>query len=347
MIPALWIALCVGLSPASAQEPEAAQAGETAQAAQPTRVTASLTVAVTQWEAAADTLVEAAQTHGGWFQSRTRSSLSLRVPTEHVDALVALSEEQGKVIERTVTREDVGQQIAEISGRLKAREEVLERYYDVLKTASSSSIVAVERQVVHAIEQIEGLKGQLRLLEDQARYGRVEIAFQFRDRAAPVRDGSSSFPWLNTLNVQDVISGHRQRHPHWRAKGMSLTEPPSGFSAWRRERRYRAASPDGVLFRMRTERHKPRGTLSFWKEAVRERMEAAGYRILAESELEASGHEGGLIELAAPLGTEDWSYLIAFFPRGRKIAIVEAAGEVTTSEAHREAILASLDTLSL
>lgn len=337
----LW--LCAAAPIAHAQD----EAPEATSAPQPTRVTASLTVAVTQWESAADALVASATSQGGWFQSRTRSALSLRVPTAQVDELVALAESQGKVIARSIARDDVGQQIAELRGRLKAREEVLERYYDVLSTASSSSIVAVEGQVLHAIEQIETLKGQLRLVEDQATYGRVEISFQFRDRAAPVQDGSSSFGWLNTLNVQDVIAGHRQRHPHWRARGMSIDAPPEGFSAWRRHRRYRAASPDNVLLRMRSERHKPKGTLSFWREAVRERMEAAGYRIQAESDLDVGGTRGGLIELAAPLGTEDWSYLVAFFPRGRRLAIVEAAGEVTTFEDRREAILASLEGLSL
>ena len=312
-----------------------------------TRVTASVVVAVTQREQAADVLVDAAEELGGWFQSRTPTALSLRVPVENVDTLIEVAAEQGKVVDRGLTREDVGRQIAEVRGRLEAREEVLERYYEVLEQAGAKSIVAVERQIVDAITQIEALKGQLRLLEDQAAYGRVEVAFQFRDRAAPARDGTSSFRWLNTLNVQDVVWGMQSGRPDWRSRGVYVPQPPDGFSAWRRMGRYRAASPDAVLFRVRSVRHEPRAELSFWKEAVRERMVAAGYTVQAESDIAAGEAQGGLLELAAPLGTEDWTYLIAFFPDGRRLIVAEAAGEISELDARRDAVVEAIRQLEI
>ena len=312
---------------------------------QPTSVSANLVVAVSQQEDAADALVEAAQELGGWFQARTRSAVSLRVPVAEVDALVEAASEQGKVIERGVVREDLGRRIADLKGRLAAREDVLERYYGVLRTANSDSIVSVERQIVRAIEQIESLKGQLRLLEDQRTYGRVEVSFRFRDRAAPVRDGSSSFAWLNTLNVEEVIEGHQRSRPDWRTRGVRVTTP-DGFSAWRKAGRYRAVSPDGALLRVRSVRNKPKATLSFWKDALRERMQRAGYVVHAESDVEVDGVSGSMIELAAPLGTEDWSYVVTVFPRGGKLVLFEAAGEVATLDEHRDAIRATLDSLS-
>ncbi|MBX2802126.1 MAG: DUF4349 domain-containing protein [Myxococcales bacterium] len=314
---------------------------------QPTRVTASVVVAVTQRDDAADSIVAKAKELGGWFQSRTGNDLALRVPIEGVDALMETAAAQGKVIDRAITREDVGQAIADTAGRLEAREDVLERYYAVLRTAGSDSIVAVERQIVGAIEQIETLKGRLKLLEDEAAYGRVDVSFQFRDRAAPARDGSSSFQWLNTLNVQDVIAGHQQERPAWRTRGASLPKPPDGFSAWRKRGRYRAASPDNVLVRIRSEKHKPKAVLPFWKEAVRERMVAAGYSVQGEEDLAVSGAKGALIELAAPLGPQDWSYLVAFFPRGGKLVVFEAAGEVATLDARRQALIDAVNAMNL
>lgn len=306
-----------------------------------TRVSASITVAVSQRDEVAEAVVEKTRELGGWFQSRTPTDLSLRVPVDQVDALIGFAAGQGKVVDRSLSRDDVSQALADARGRLEAREAVLDQYYAVLAQAGPDTVVMVEHQIVQAIAEIESLKGRIRVLEDQAAHARVDVSFRFRDRAAPARDGSSSFRWLNTLNVQDVIWALQSHDPDWRTRA-AVPEAPEGFSAWKKRGRYRAASPDGVLFRVRTLKHKPRAELPFWKDAVRERMVAAGYRLVAEQELELGGAKGALIELAAPVGTEDWTYLVAFAPVGGKLVVAEAAGEVAALEARREALLAAI-----
>jgi hypothetical protein len=123
--------------------------------------------------------------------------------------------------------------------------------------------------------------------------------------------------------------------------------PPVGFSEWRKESRYRAVAPDDVLFAVRVERHKPKAELSFWKEAVRQRMEAAGYKVISEGDLEAGGRAGAFVELAAPMGTEDWTYLLAFFPDGRRMVIAEAAGAIARVDPRRAAILDTIRALGI
>ncbi|MEN0066632.1 MAG: DUF4349 domain-containing protein [Myxococcota bacterium] len=313
----------------------------------PTRVSASVVVAVAKRDLAADALVERANELGGWFQSRNDEGLSLRVPSVNVDALLDSASATGKVLGRSVERRDVGQEMADLSGRLEARESVLKQYFDLLARAGADSIVTVERQIVKAIDEIERLKGRLQLLEDQSTFGRVDVAFQFRDRGAPDRDGQSSWGWINTLNVQDVIVGHQMNKPDWRSRGVSLDEAPEGFSPWKKQRRYRAASPDNVLFRMRAVKQKPKASLDFWQEAMRTRMESAGYRVIDEQRISANGTDGAMLELAAPLGTQDWSYLIAMFPRGGRIVLMEAAGEVTHFAPRRDAIVAAVERVDL
>jgi hypothetical protein len=307
-----------------------------------TLVTASVVVAVSQQEAAADAVVAKATELGGWFQSRTDGALSLRVPTGTVETLVNFAEGQGKVLDKALARQDASVELADLRGRLEARQSLLSEYYKVLEEAGADSVVSVEYQIVAQIQEIEGLQGRIRMLEDQAANARVDVAFQFRDRAAPARDGSSSFRWLNSLNVQDVIGSLQASKPYHRTGGVRVPKPPDGFSAWRKKGRYRAASADDVLFRVRTERHKPKGELSFWKEAVRVRMQAAGYKVVEEKDLGIVGVNGATLELVAPVGTEDWTYLIGFFPAGRRIIVAEAAGEVTKFEARREQILTAI-----
>jgi hypothetical protein len=346
---ALLLSAALGLvAPAFAQSPPApapAAAPEPAPASTArTAVTASMTIQVARPVEAADALVAKARELGGWFASRTDDRVELRVPVGAADALVAAAGELGKVADRGLERRDLTSEITGVQARLEAREEVLARYYEVLEKAGPKAIFTVERQVIAAIEQIERLRGQLRVLEDRADYARVDVAFRFRDRRAPKPDGTSSFAWLNSLDVQQLIRGLQQESPAWRTRGLAI-QAPSGFSEWRKSRSYRAVSPDGVLFRARTVKHDPRADATFWQEAVRERMKAAGYRVVADEAREIGGLPGVVLELQAPLGEEDWTYLIAFVPDGRKIQIVEAAGVVTRFEDRRAAIVEAIEAM--
>ncbi len=118
-------------------------------------------------------------------------------------------------------------------------------------------------------------------------------------------------------------------------------ETPEGFAAFDDWRRFRAVSADGVMYRVRSEENEPEATLDFWKEALRERMTDAGYTFVADQEL-AAGSPGYLLELAAPVGEQDYSYLVAIFVRGDDILIAEASGEVSRFAGRRDAIVAAM-----
>jgi hypothetical protein len=307
-----------------------------------TAVEASLVLKVGAPLEAQDSLVAKARELGGWFQERSQEHVSLRVPTEQHEALLAFAAELGRVTDRTANRQDLTAALVDRRGRLTGRQEGLARYHEVLVTASAGSVVAVERQIVRSIEEIERLKGEIQVLEDRAAHARLTVWFRFRDRAAPVRDGSSSFAWLNTLNVSDVVEGMQRSWVPWRTRGV-VAVAPDGFSSWRNPRRFRAVSADGVLYRVRSVAHEPVADVSFWSEAVRERMDAAGYGIVAESAVGG----GVAIELVSPLGQEDWTYEVAFFLAGDRIVIAEAAGEVSRFEARRGAVRAAMEALGL
>ncbi len=333
-------ALLLSLSALAA--PEGAAAPEESAPVEASAVHASLVLAVEQREASADRLVAGAEALGGYFSSRTLDALTLRVPAGATEDLLALAEAEGLVTARDYTRRDLGAQLAEQQATLDSRREMLAQYFEVLAGAGADSVVTVEREITRLIAEIEQLEGALRAARNQAAYATVDIAFQFRDRAAPARDGSSSFAWLNTLNLADLLYdfqyGTRGEGPrYW---GHPAT--PEGFSAYRGGREHRAVSPDEVVFRVRAVRHDPPADLSFWTEAVRVRMEEAGYRLVREEVLSAGGVPGGLIELSAPYGQTDYSYLIAFFPAGRRLVIAEAAGAITDFEARRDAVRSAI-----
>ena len=118
---------------------------------------------------------------------------------------------------------------------------------------------------------------------------------------------------------------------------------PEHFSAYDKQQNItKAISADGVVYRVRTLPLKE-GDVAFWKAALKTRMvEDAGYHFVSEQDLIVDGLSGYLIELQAPMGPDDFSYLIAIFKQKQEIIIIESAAEILAFEQHKQSILAAI-----
>jgi len=117
---------------------------------------------------------------------------------------------------------------------------------------------------------------------------------------------------------------------------------PKGFAQYDKGETFRAVSPSGVVYRVRKEANKPKADLAFWKEALKNRMIDAGYAFVTEGSIQSQGQEGYLLELAAPFGQLDYSYLIAIYVQDDEIYIAESVGEVSLLKKEREAIVEAM-----
>lgn len=304
-------------------------------------VQASVVLRVSDKKAAAKAAIEQAREVGGWFTSFQPTQVVLRVPTDRGDAVLDSLVELGDLVARDYQRQDHSEEIALLETRIEGREAVLERYRKVLESSKASNIVAVERQITQAIRALEQLKGRRRYLQNQLDYATLTVRFQFRDRTAPRRDGSSSFPWLNTMNMGDVLQDFRQDILASRSRADAPV--PEGFAPYRRRGRFRAVSPDNVMFRIRSARNKPEADLDFWKEALLERQKAAGYTVLSEETVGDGGTY--VLTLGAANGARDQTYVIGLRVDGRHLILAEATGEAETYAQHADAIRASLDAM--
>jgi len=122
-----------------------------------TRVTASLVVRVPDREDAAQAVIDEAEERGGWFSTFSTENVTVRVPVAEMKDLVETTRALGQVVERTFESQDLSAQLIDLDSRLKAREEVLAQYMEVLENASPKAIVTVEREVTRAVAAIEGL----------------------------------------------------------------------------------------------------------------------------------------------------------------------------------------------
>jgi len=121
-------------------------------------------------------------------------------------------------------------------------------------------------------------------------------------------------------------------------KTLGPVKTPAGFAAYDGTEPFRAVTSDGVMYRVRTAENKPFAELDFWKTAMKKHLTESGYRFIAEKDITADTLKGYQIELAAPSGEKDYTYLISVFVKDNTLIIAEASGEITVFKKHRKAI---------
>ena len=309
-------------------------------------VSASLVLHVTDRDLAAEQVLTLAKAAGGWFSELRPDLVALKVPRAQVRAVAGALETLGDVADRGFERTDLGPRIDDLRSQLASRESVLDQYLAVLSTASPKSVVSVEREVTRLVSEIESIKGQLAGLEHRSTYADLVVSFRFRERRAPDRGAASSFDWINTLNVADLLEDLESGQRASRSASQPVT--PAGFAPYRRAARFQAVSPDGVVTRTRSVRHKPQAALAYWQEAVRERMAAAGYTLLEERAVAAAdGTPGALFRLGAANGASDLIYRVTVFVDGGRLVLVESAGSAEKIGPREAALDLALQGLAL
>lgn len=120
---------------------------------------------------------------------------------------------------------------------------------------------------------------------------------------------------------------------------------PRGFAPWNDNdgRNYTAASPDGVVWKIRSEPHDPVADLDFWKRALHDRLGGGGYRIVDSMSFAMDGRPAYALES----GMDDKSWLIAIAPLEKRIVVVEVAGSLEAYQKRRSEILAALPSIKL
>jgi hypothetical protein len=180
-------------------------AGTPGWAVETSAIEVKVVVKVSDRAQAAEALVQSAARLDGYFTQKTGDGIVLRIPVSGLKPLLAEADQLGQVIDRQLGREDLGEELLRKKAVLKAKTEAQHQYLALLDQSDTEGALSVEKELILLVAEIETLKGQLRHLQDRIALARVEVRFEYRDRSAPVPDGSSSFAWLNTMNLIDLL----------------------------------------------------------------------------------------------------------------------------------------------
>jgi hypothetical protein len=169
-------------------------------------VESELVLKVYERDRCADALVAAAETAGGYFSERRDDMVVLRVPVDAAASIQKTAEGLGLVLTRSEKARDVTVELLELRTRLESSEQVLQRYYEVIAQSSIQAVVTVERSMTEQVQHIEALRGRIQKLEHQVTFAQIIVRFSLHERQAPARTGTSSFAWLNSVNLTDVLA---------------------------------------------------------------------------------------------------------------------------------------------
>jgi hypothetical protein len=176
-------------------------------------MTFSCVLQVEEMDTTLGLLIAKSDSLGGWFTSRSKSSLVLKIPVALADSMVDFISTTGIALDRNLNTIQLEPERNELVSRLKARRATLEDYFTMLKESSDSTVFTIQSEIVRLQVEIDQTAGQIKKLEDQMAYAHLTVHFRFQERTAPIATGKSRFKWLNRLELPVFLGGfkHVQR----------------------------------------------------------------------------------------------------------------------------------------
>ena len=151
----------------------------------------SITVRVHDAEKAADQALAIADRAGGYLgnqdaqlEGERQVRVTLRVPADRFDDVMAKAAKLGKVEARSVDSQDVTDQVVDLKGRLENAQASTARLRGLLDKAENvANIATLEDKLTQREAEIEQISGQLEVIGNDVQYATVRLVLT--EKAAP------------------------------------------------------------------------------------------------------------------------------------------------------------------
>ena len=167
--------------------------------------TASFGVMVPTIDEAVHKLLARVEELGGYLSQRQDATLMVRIPADKFQAFVKEVPKFGRVVSESMRANDVTNQHTDLMIRLENAEKSRKRLLALLdKATKMEDVIKIETALRRITGEIERMKGQLKLLNNQIKYSTVTVGFHANAPTAKPkkRRKNSRFPWINRMGVQ-------------------------------------------------------------------------------------------------------------------------------------------------
>jgi hypothetical protein len=163
------------------------------------------TLLVAEPDLVADKIAQWAESSGGYFLVKSTATVIIRFPWGKMDEL---REFLKKISEEVVTllnkATDLRESFLEIQSGISSRQEMLANTLGFLDRADIKGTLAIEKEVINLLKEIEELKIKLRKIYIDRAYALATIHLNFFQQSIP-QDIPSSFGWINRLDFYTFI----------------------------------------------------------------------------------------------------------------------------------------------
>lgn len=258
----------------------------------------TLSVLVPNVEDAVSRAIALVDAEGGYLQSRDGGNLSLRVPAAKFQSTMATLEKFGKVTRRAEQTEDVTYQHQDLVLRLENARESRQRLIDLLaKATDTKAILEIEQELRRLTDEIERYETDLRNLDHQVAYSRIECAFAAAVANVKPRSRVGLFPWFDRVGVDSMLEDFTSLRPAIRSRfdffGSDSMAPTGFVLVAAPDDEVRGVAADESLYRTQSIEESPQGDIEFWAGALASDFEQRrGYVIMSRRNLTVDGKPG-------------------------------------------------------
>jgi hypothetical protein len=163
------------------------------------------TLLVAEPDAVAEKITQWAEKAGGYFLVKSSTKVIIRFPWSKMDELREfLKTAAEEVITLSNKATDLRESFLEIQSGISSREEMLANTLRFLDRADIKGTLAIEKEVITLLKEIEELRGKLRKIYADRTYALATINLNFF-RQSISQDIPSSFAWINRLDFYKFI----------------------------------------------------------------------------------------------------------------------------------------------
>lgn len=169
--------------------------------------TAQVHIAVFEVRKALEAAERLARDSKGYLVRQGDQSITFRIPAEHFQTVLGEVLKLGDVIHRDVQARDVTDEFFDVQTRTRTLEAMRNRFEELLRRAQNvQEALAVERELGRVVDEIERLKGRLKLLRELIAFSTITIEFRPRVVESLKSDVQLPFPWLKSLSLSHLLS---------------------------------------------------------------------------------------------------------------------------------------------
>ncbi|MBI3736022.1 DUF4349 domain-containing protein [Candidatus Sumerlaeota bacterium] len=334
---------------------------------------ANVTLAVMDKASARDAIERIAERMGGFILSSTFDQVTFRVKPENFRSAIEGVSSLGEVLVRDIRSDDVTAQYYDIELRIDVAEGTRKRLMEIIKNSGTvKDILEVEKEIRRLTEEIEQMKGNLRLMKDRVDWATVTVSLEQKilqpsPTATPTPTPSPTplpheqsgrlFGWMDGIGLEQTMAPL----PHFAkvrpgvevlgiqfGRHFSLGSPdhnllPRGFVPMMAgtEDLIGATAEDYRLRARRIELDQP-SDLEFWRRAVSDELgifRRYNLKSVEDAPLENNRLEGLVFRCAASFNREAWNYDLWLIQKKKNrgvLMVVEYARSAREADAHIE-----------